>query len=78
FHALLAGAGLKVERSADTVAEQDFDAWCARTRTHASVIEDLWILFTTSAAVRAAFHVHEAMEQRRFAWPVVVIAGVAP
>lgn len=76
LHALLAGAGLAIERSAATGTVQDFDEWCARTRTHATVIEDLWIQFTASPAIRAAFQVHEASDRRRFVWPVVVIAAV--
>ena len=73
---LMAEAGLDVERSVHTRTEQDFDAWCGRTRVSEAVRRRLWRAFTENDKVRAAFDVRETDGARWFDWPVLVAAGV--
>ena len=73
---LIAEAGLDLERSVHTRTEQDFDAWCGRTRVSDAVRRRLWRAFTENDKVRAAFDVRETDGARWFDWPVLVAAGV--
>ena len=78
YQALLRSAGLHVERSARCSAEQEFEAWCARTDAPPEVAERLWDRFTAGARVRNAFRVRTEQGVRRFAWPVLVTAARRP
>ena len=73
---LMTEVRLDIERSTHTRTEQDFDGWCSRTGVSDALQRQLWLDFTESARVRAAFDARETDSGRHFYWPVLVAAGV--
>ena len=78
FEELFAAAGLVVTEAVHAWSEQKFDAWCQRTDTPIHASEGLWTKLNETRATHTAFRVRTDGSVRRFAWPVLVIAGKKP